>query len=713
MALTSAAHATLPIGTFTDTGSATCPAGSLGGAVCRSFTLSGCPGTSSLNGQIRVAIPGSPNGTIVIHGQAGGTTYLPGSWDNYFVNTAGFRTIDVKWATNWEDTGTGNPGSILLAACRPATVFNYVFTHYHASDRTTGICGMGVSAGAAAQAYGLAHFATGSFFDYVQADSGPALDDIHLGCFDNGSTTETVCPGFPGTANYPPGATFTNQISHTTTCQNSPVLGSPDDIIWTDESLLSAVVDTPLLNYAQTPVGGFYCPDFNEAAGQGAIWLNAITSTITGLTCRNGCGNEDYWLQSGTLVPANLLAMEQDVVTNCVPRHAAATPTPTATPTAAPTPSVAINGTYATIGYNSGWTIQSGVLTQPALDGVVIYVPWNVIETSDNTFTYTALDAVISQATTAGKKFALALLAGARAPSYLSGAGAQMFNFIAPNNNFAPTFPATCSSISAPVIWDSVYQNRWARFVGNLGTRYGSNPALAYVHISAGLGAFDDEASLPSYDNNNASTTTFTCTGASCVAICGSNPCTCNPNDDTTNWQAVAGPDGPYTRVLMFNAWSQAVVAAQTAFPTTYLATVIVPNTPGVSFPPLDDTGARILPTATTNVDAHQPNNGTHAIINALTAPANETVQNDGWNTGFVSPVVIALQGTYKTGYQTSGALGCSGLTTATNLLTTDGATPNYVELYQPDVSGCTSQLQVLHDLVFGIVEPMVNPVVH
>jgi hypothetical protein len=41
-----------------------------------------------------------------------------------------------------------------------------------------------------------------------------------------------------------------------------------------------------------------------------------------------------------------------------------------------------------------------------------------------------------------------------------------------------------------------------------------------------------------------------------------------------------------------------------------------------------------------------------------------------------------------------------------TNLLFTDGATPVYFELYQPDVSACLEQVQILLNMAFDLPTP-------
>jgi hypothetical protein len=127
-------------------------------------------------------------GLIVIHGGNGGT--VPSSFasaDNYF--RAGYEVVQIAWQDDWEfisdpiQTGYGN---IQAAACRPATVFNWVFNNLFPSILTAnsqaGMCALGESAGSAAVAYSLAYYGAGSYLDNVELLSGPVLSDIEQGC---------------------------------------------------------------------------------------------------------------------------------------------------------------------------------------------------------------------------------------------------------------------------------------------------------------------------------------------------------------------------------------------------------------------------------------------------------------------------------------------------------------------------------------------------
>jgi hypothetical protein len=142
-----------------------------------------------------------PKGVIILHGGDGGIQ--PESFaltDAYF--KAGFEVVQVAWWDDWEMlsdpmTGTGN---IQHAACRPATVLNYIWTTYYLPmiapggvNNTAAMCALGDSAGSAAIAYSLAYYGAGSWLDNVELLSGPVLSDIEQGCEIPRAGPVTVC----------------------------------------------------------------------------------------------------------------------------------------------------------------------------------------------------------------------------------------------------------------------------------------------------------------------------------------------------------------------------------------------------------------------------------------------------------------------------------------------------------------------------------------
>jgi len=215
--LTVPSHAqTLSLGTLATNGSpAACNSGAgfyyyvypnTGLAVdmtCQAATVNGC--SQVINGQTITPSPWNvtigylnpvgivsgvttANGLVVLHGGSGGE--MPESFalaDAYF--RAGFEVVQVSWADDWELisdplTGTGN---IQVAACRPATVFNWVNQNLFlpgvlGNNKAAGMCAVGDSAGSAAVVYSLAYYGAYNWFDYVSLLSGPVFGDIEQGC---------------------------------------------------------------------------------------------------------------------------------------------------------------------------------------------------------------------------------------------------------------------------------------------------------------------------------------------------------------------------------------------------------------------------------------------------------------------------------------------------------------------------------------------------
>ena len=128
-------------------------------------------------------------GLIVLHGGSNGTT--PESFaltDAYF--RAGYEVVQIVWADDWQLLFDPMPmnmlGNIQYAACRPATIFNWIFANLFPSvqsaNKNAAMCALGTSAGSAAIAYSLAYYNASTYLDNVELLSGPVLSDIQQGC---------------------------------------------------------------------------------------------------------------------------------------------------------------------------------------------------------------------------------------------------------------------------------------------------------------------------------------------------------------------------------------------------------------------------------------------------------------------------------------------------------------------------------------------------
>jgi hypothetical protein len=168
--------------------------GAPSGSSCMRVRVSGCPGLedSAVFATIAVMLPNEPVARTVVHFKGGGGEgYELGGYAEY--RTRDFRQVWVSWESDWEQTA--GQGMIKAAACRPATVLQWVFTEprLHGANRTQAFCGEGFSGGTAQLGYALAQYGAGDYLDYVNELSGPPFARIDLGCDGNAPQTATVC----------------------------------------------------------------------------------------------------------------------------------------------------------------------------------------------------------------------------------------------------------------------------------------------------------------------------------------------------------------------------------------------------------------------------------------------------------------------------------------------------------------------------------------
>jgi hypothetical protein len=170
-----------------------CPDGFGSGTSCSSSTIT-CAGTLDIGFTYGVVNPGGKDGTIVFFNGEEGTTpgflqYIPA----YTPPAHDFQTVQVSWETAWEDTGNGVGTSLKAAACRPATLMNWLLNQKNVYSGG-GMCAQGASAGSAAIGYSLAEYGAYQYLNHVELESGPVLSDVSTGCNPN-SAPLTVCPG--------------------------------------------------------------------------------------------------------------------------------------------------------------------------------------------------------------------------------------------------------------------------------------------------------------------------------------------------------------------------------------------------------------------------------------------------------------------------------------------------------------------------------------
>jgi hypothetical protein len=336
--------APLPLGTVSSvTKMNFCPSGYYEGMTCYSATVS-CPKTDDMNVVFGYRTPAAVLGTIFLHSGVGGVTpfdYGPSDEqtyvDSYF--KAGYRVVELTWENDWETATADGTESILQAACRPATLLNYVYTAIHGGPNGRGaMCAQGHSAGSAALAYALAWYGAGSFLDKVVLTSGPVLSDIEAGCEVPNDPPVTVCPrgqfgcigkSWSDVTQYREEAAAVQGWTGDPTCDNGRTTSRASNAAWKAMSIVDGT-SNPSFTYPQTAMSAWLCGNaMNCSAAQGQIYLQNIKgpSQVAAYSVNkvNGCqGPEDIWdgltinqLSAFTASVNDML----DPVVGCIKRH--------------------------------------------------------------------------------------------------------------------------------------------------------------------------------------------------------------------------------------------------------------------------------------------------------------------------------------------------------------------------------------------------------
>ncbi len=164
------------------------------------------------------------------------------------------------------------------------------------------------------------------------------------------------------------------------------------------------------------------------------------------------------------------------------------------------------------------------------VDGVLVRVAWEDIETSPGVYDWSLIDGQIQAAQSYDIKVSLAVVNGLVAPSWLQSLGVQMFSY-----QFHD------SAEQMPVPWDTIFQSRWSQFVQQLGARYANEDTISLVYITnSSSNGF--EMQLP------------------------------RSPTDTINWMNIG-----YTDSLYADSWKNAIDAFVQAFPNHALAHEVHP----------------------------------------------------------------------------------------------------------------------------------------
>jgi len=263
---------------------------------CYQATVS-CANTDNINVIYGYKTPaGAVKGTIFLHAGSGGTTAftyatLAGQTyvDSYF--KSGYRVVELEWASDWETATGAGPENIKTAACRPATLLNYVYENIHGgSAGQGGMCAHGNSAGSAAMAYALTWYKSDAFLDKVVLTSGPVLGDIEAGCQVPKVPPITVCASgqfgcvggpWSDAPQYQQGSNAPQKWTGDKTCNNVPAgqsTSTASNAAWKAQSIVDGTANANF-SYPKTALSGWLCSNgLNPSAAQGQYYFQNILS---------------------------------------------------------------------------------------------------------------------------------------------------------------------------------------------------------------------------------------------------------------------------------------------------------------------------------------------------------------------------------------------------------------------------------------------------
>jgi hypothetical protein len=299
----SAQSITLPLGQVNlPIKSVSCPSGYDTGTACYTSTIS-CPSTDEIGFIYGVYNAGGTDGTVVFFngddGEQPGFTQYISSYTPPFHN---YQTVQAIWLSPWEDTGNGIGNSLKTAACRPATLMDWLLRQKKVYAGG-GMCAQGASAGSAAISYALTQYGAGGYLQHVVLESGPVLSNISIGC-NKSSSVVTVCPGnqcFTGKQGswtdspvYVDGAETAVSLWTDTTgnqaCSSGNKISAEQYDDWTAMSIVDGITgrlaDTTF-SYPRTTMSGWLCNKpagchsaicQNNSAAQGQLYYENVTS---------------------------------------------------------------------------------------------------------------------------------------------------------------------------------------------------------------------------------------------------------------------------------------------------------------------------------------------------------------------------------------------------------------------------------------------------
>ncbi|MGA8763774.1 MAG: hypothetical protein WB562_12985 [Candidatus Sulfotelmatobacter sp.] len=324
-------HVNLPVNAVA------CPTGYEAGTACFSGTLN-CPNTLDIGFTYGVVNRGGRDGTVVFfNGQYGTEVGFAQYIAPYTPPQHDFQTVQVIWKSAWEDTGNGAGIDLKTAACRPATLMDWLLNQRNVYSGG-GMCAQGASAGSAAIAYSLAEYGAYQYLTHVELESGPVLSDVSVGC-NPASPAVNVCSGnhcltggegswldSPLYVNGGQGVVSTwTGASGANKCVIGTGISQPQYVAWKAMSIVDGLTgpqaDTTFA-YPHTSIAGWLCSKQpgcrtsscqNNSAAEGQVFYQNVTTPTSVYRVDNCAGPEG--VEDGNVPQLNHEAGLQAIIT--------------------------------------------------------------------------------------------------------------------------------------------------------------------------------------------------------------------------------------------------------------------------------------------------------------------------------------------------------------------------------------------------------------
>jgi hypothetical protein len=175
-------------------------ASSCGDEPCQGIEVA-CAGVATARGALWIQPPpsGPTRGMVVLFSGGDGRSWWVGEDSEgaaspasartvEMINEAGLEVIQVRWDGGWVSTGPAGAAGLAAAACRPATVVDWIHENrwepldLDAAAGQCGFCVAGSSGGASQAAYALSHYGLDVIVDALVLASGPPHAALAKGC---------------------------------------------------------------------------------------------------------------------------------------------------------------------------------------------------------------------------------------------------------------------------------------------------------------------------------------------------------------------------------------------------------------------------------------------------------------------------------------------------------------------------------------------------